>query len=129
MKRCVHTILCWLLTVSLTGLPLAVSAEATLSLLKSESCLEMNSDTQKPAVMSEHDADEPMVSTACCDCCNDGCMCEETSACNARTSQVSPFIVIDQYFIQSTELAQFAIEQFVQYLSQSSSPDFRPPIV
>jgi len=53
MIKQVHTILCWILTISLVWLPLTVSADISLSLINKDSCHEMN--TTRPMSMPDHD--------------------------------------------------------------------------
>ena len=90
MTKRVHTILCWILAMSLTWLPFSVSAEILLSSTDKNSCHEMNSTMpgHDMSVQSMHHAmssqtaefdnsminssmHESMIQKDCCDQCGD----------------------------------------------------------
>ena len=144
MKKRVHTILCWILAISLVWLPLSVSADILQSSISKERCHEMNSS------MSGHDMSDhsrhsainnqtatldnsmhkAMKQKGCCDQCDGSCNgCVGMTSCGHSPNHVSAFILFDQHSSQSIPLIQFSIEQSVQYHNQIITPDFRPPIV
>lgn len=128
-----HTILCWLLAVSLAWFPFAASADLSTYSIDTEPCHEMSLPHSEQGSdknsMNDPSSNQSMAKKACCDNCYRNCSCAGISGCNTRTSQASPFIIIDQYFTQHFELTQSTIEQLVQYHSLTPVPDIRPPIV
>ena len=141
MTKQVHTILCWILALSLVWLPFSVSAEITLSSTVRTTCHEMNSTTTDydMSIHSMHSAmsvqtvaidnsmHESMMQKGCCD--NDCIACAGSAPCGHSSNHVSVVILLDQYSSQPHPRIQFPIEQFVQYHNQIITPDIHPPIV
>lgn len=140
MKKRVHTILCWILAISLVWLPLSVSAGISLSSTDKNACHEMNSTTMPGHKMKStmsgqvrainNSMHKSMMQKDCCGHCDNSCVaCEGMSSCGHSSNHVTPYILFTQYFFQSLQLASSSIEHLVQYHSQIITPDFRPPIV
>jgi len=153
MTKRVHTILCWILAMSLVWLPLSVSADISQSSTNKDVCHKM--DSTMPMSMLGHDMSnrsmldqsrhsamtspitvidnsmhESMMQKGCCDQCADSCVaCVGLTSCGQSPNHVSAFILFNRYSSQSLPLIQFSIEQFVQYHNQIITPDIRPPIV
>lgn len=145
MKNRVHTVLCWILAVSLVWLPLSVSAGISLSSIDKNACHEMNS-TMPDHNMAGHKMNsamtdqatavdssiqDSMIKKGCCGHCDNNCAaCTSNMSCGKNVHHGSPFIIITQYFFNSSlQISQSPIEYIVQYHSQIISPDFRPPVV
>lgn len=139
MKNRVHTVLCWILAVSLVWLPLSVSAGISLSSTEKNACHEMNltmSGHKMNSAMSgqvtviDNSMHKSMMRKGCCGHCGNNCAaCTSNLSCGQNVHHVSPFIIITQYFFKSLQTSQFPIEYFVQYHSQITTPDIRPPLV
>ena len=123
-----HTILCWLLAFSLVWLPLAVSADNDLHSTDNDNCQEMHSVMRGPSI-ADHSMNKPMMQKKCCDCCDNGCNCIDMSACSNATGHTLVCIMLDRNFSQSFQMTQSKLEQITQYFSQTTLPNFRPPIV
>ena len=129
MTNRVHTILCWILAISLVWLPLSVSADISLSSTEKNTCHEMNSVMQDQAVNNSA-MNASMMQKGCCDQCDNNCVaCTGLSSCGHSSNHASPFIVLNHYSSQSQQRIQSSIEQFVQYHNQIITPDIRPPVV
>ena len=153
MTKRVHTILCWILAISLVWLPLSVSADILQSSTNKDACHKMNSampmsmlghnmsdriisDYSRLSAMSGQTAaidgsmHESMMQKGCCDQCADSCVaCTGMASCGHSPNTVSAFILFNRYSSRSLPLFQTSIEQFVQYHNQIITPDIRPPIV
>ena len=130
MTKRVHTILCWILAISLVWLPLSVSADISLSSTDKGSCHELNAAMPGQAAVINNSMHESMMQKGCCDQCVDNCVaCIGMSSCGNSSNHVSSFILFDQYSSQSLPLIQFSTQHFVQYHNQIIIPDIRPPIV
>lgn len=138
MNKRVHTILCWILALSLIWLPLSVLADSPLRSPEKNNCHEMDSTMpghKMEPFMIEHVAvndstlHKSMMLKKCCTHCDGGCTCNKLSSCSHNSNHTSPFIAITQYFSQSLLIAQTLIEYSIQYHNQIITPDFRPPIV
>ena len=129
MTNRVHTILCWILAISLVWLPLSVSADISLVSIEKDSCHEMNSVMQHQTVNNSA-MNESMLQKDCCDQCDNNCVdCIGMSSCGSSSNHASPFIILNNYSSQSQQRIQSSIEQFVQYHNQIITPDIRPPVV
>ncbi len=129
MTNRVHTILCWILAISLIWLPLSVSADISLVSTEKDSCHEMNSVMQDQ-IVNNSAINESMLQKGCCDQCDNNCVaCTGLFSCGHSSNHASPFILFNQYAFQSLPLIQSSIEHFVQYHSQIITPDIRPPVV
>jgi hypothetical protein len=144
MTKRVHTILCWILAISLVWLPLSVSADISMPSIDKNTCHEMNS-TMRGHDMSIHSmhsvlssqmavADNPMhesmMQKGCCDNCDNNCVaCNGMTSCGHSSNHVSAFIIFNRDLSLSQKLTLSSIEYIVQYHSQIITPDFRPPIV
>lgn len=138
MTNRVHTILCWMLAISLVWLPFSVSADFSLSQTENEPCHEMNSDMtgHGHSVVSDNSMHESMVmalpvhkSMNLKGCCDNNCTCAGMTSCVHSSHHVPTIITFNKYFSQSLHLTQSSIESFAQYHSRIITPDFRPPIV
>ena len=130
MTKRVHTILCWILAMSLVWLPLSVSADIPQSSTNKDTCHEMNSAMPGQAEVINNSLHESMMQKGCCDQCVDNCVaCIGMSSCSNSSNHVSSFILFDQYSSQSLSLIQFSTQHFIQYHNQIITPDIRPPIV
>ena len=141
MKKRVHTILCWILAISLVWLPLAVSAGISLSSTEKNTCHEMNSTMPGhnmpahkmnstmtgQATVIDNSMRESMMQKGCCD--NNCVACISMTSCGQGSNHVSAFIKFNKEISLSQKLTQSSIEHFVQYHSQIISPDIRPPVV
>jgi hypothetical protein len=129
MTNRVHTILCWILAISLVWLPLSASADIPLVSTEKDSCHEMNSVLQDQTVNNSA-MNASMLQKDYCDCCENSCVaCTGPSSCCHSPNNASPFILFNQYAFQSLPLMQSSIEQFAQYYNQIITPDIRPPVV
>ena len=144
MKKRVHTILCWILAISLVWLPLSVSAGISLSSTEKNTCHEMNSTmpghnmpahkmnstmTGQASVI-DNSMRETMMQKGCCDNCDDNCVaCIGMTSCGQSSNHVSTIIICNKKISQSQILTQSSIEHFVLYHNQIITPDIRPPIV
>ena len=144
MKKPVHTILCWILAVSLVWLPLSVSAGISLPSVDKNSCHEMNSTMPdhnmpghkmnsamtKQATAIDSAMQDSMIKKGCCGHCDNNCVaCTGNLSCGQNLHHVSPFIITTQHFSKSLQISQSPIEHIVQYHNQIISPDIRPPVV
>ena len=126
MTKRVHTILCWILAISLVWLPLSVSADISLPSTEKSTCHEINSAMPGQTAVIDNSIHESMMQKDCCDQCDNNCVaCIGMSSCGHN----SPFILFNQYSSQSLPLIQFSTVQSVQYHNQIITPDIRPPIV
>jgi len=144
MSKRIHTILCWILTISLVWLPLSVSADITISSTNKNNCHEMNS-TMRGHDMSTHSMNSAMSSQAtvtdnamhesmmqkdhCDNCDNDCTSCNGMASCGHGFNQASACFILNKDISQSQKVTLSSFEHFVQYHSQIITPDFRPPIV
>ena len=142
MTKRVHTILCWILAISLTWLPFSVSADFTSSQTENEPCHEMNSDMagRSHTAVSDHAMHESMVMAlpveksmnlkGCCDQCDNDCTgCIGMTSCVHSSNHAPTIITFNKVLSQSLQLTQSSIGFSAQYHSQIITPDFRPPIV
>lgn len=139
MKKRVHTIVCWILAISLVWLPLSVSADFSLPSTEKNACHEMNSTMPGHKMNSAmtgqataitNSMHKSMMQKGCCDHCDDNCVaCGGMTSCGQSSNHVSAFIIFNKDISQSQVLTQSSIEHFVQYHSQIISPDIRPPVV
>jgi len=156
MSKRVHTILCWILALSLVWLPLSVSAGFSLQSPEKNHCQKMDStmpghkmgstmaghkmdstmpDHKMASGMIEHVANDSIMNKSmrlkkCCGHCKNDCAnCTAMSSCIHNSNNSSVFIISNQYFSQIFILAQSSIEQFIQYHNQIITPDIRPPVV
>ena len=130
MTNRVHTILCWILAISLVWLPLSVSADISLSSTENNNCHEINSVMPGQVAVSDNSMNESMLQKGCCDHCGNNCVaCTGLSSCGHSSNHASPFIILNHYSSQSQQRIQSSIEQFVQYHNQIITPDIRPPVV
>jgi len=139
MKKRVHTILCWILTLSLVWLPLSVSADFSLPSTDKNSCHQMDSAMsghKLKSVMIEHvtvsdsTIQESKMQKGCCDNCDNNCVaCTGMTSCGQNSNHVSTFIISKIDILQSQNISQPSIEHIVLYHSQIISPDNRPPVV
>jgi len=141
MTKQVHTILCWILAMSLVWLPFSVSAENFLPSTDKATCHEMNSSMlnhdmsvgRRHSAMSGQTAGidssmhESMMQKGCCD--NDCTACTGSASCGHNSNHVSAFILFNQFSSESHPRLQFLMGQPVQYRSQIITPDIRPPVV
>lgn len=130
MTKQVHTILCWVLAISLVWLPLSVSAGISLSSTEKNACHEMSSAMSGQAAVIVNSKHESMMQKGCCDNCDNNCVaCTDITRCNQSSNHVLACIVFTKDISLSQKPIQSSIEHFVQYHSQIISPDIRPPIV
>ncbi len=141
MKKRVHTILCWILAMSLTWLPLAVSADFSPPSTEKNVCHEMSSAMpghnmssamNDQVAVSNNSIHESMMQKEKdnCDDCESNCAaCIGMTSCGQNSNHFSAFIIFNKDVLQSQNLSQASIEHIVQYHNQIISPDFRPPIV
>ena len=130
MTKRAHTILSWILAMSLVWLPLSVSADISQSLTNKDTCHEMNSAMPAQATVVNNSMHESMMQKDCCDQCVDNCVaCTGISSCGNGSNHVSAYIQFDQFSSQSHPLIQFSTQHFVQYHNHIITPDIRPPIV
>ena len=100
-----HTILCWILAISLTWSPFAMSADFPLTSTENEPCHEMSSDmvVRSITTVGEHAMHESMVMAlpvektmnlkGCCDECDNDCTgCIGMSSC-IHSSNHAPTII------------------------------------
>ncbi len=142
MTKRVHTILCWILAISLVWLPFSVSADYSLSPTKNNTCHKMSSDMaghghaavsdlsmHEPMVMPLS-ADKPMNLNGLCDQCDNDCTgCIGMTSCVHSSNHAPTIITFNKVLSQSLQLTQSSIGFSAQYHSQIITPDFRPPIV
>ena len=142
MTKRVHTILCWILAISLVWLPFSVLADFSFSSTENNTCHKMSSDMagHGHAAVSDLSMHEPMVMAApahksmnlngCCDQCDNDCTgCTGMTSCVHSSNHAPTIITFNKYLSQSLQLTQSSIESSTQYHSQIITPDFRPPIV
>ena len=130
MTKRVHTILCWILAMSLVWLPLSVSADISLQSIEKDTCHEMNSTVPGQAAVINNSMHKSMMQQGCCDQCADNCdACIGMSSCGHSSNHVSAFVLLEQNSSQSHPLIQFSTQYFAQYHNQIVTPDIRPPIV
>lgn len=70
-----------------------------------------------------------MLKKACCAQCGNICLSGDTSGCSIKTNHNFSNIAIEQYFERFIKPALITKGQFVQYHSQTTTPDIRPPII
>ncbi len=130
MKKRAHTILSWILAISLVWLPLSVSADISLFSPEKNNCHEMNAVVSGHATALNNSMHESMMQKDCCDHCDNNCVaCTGMTSCGHNSNHASPFVLFNQFSSQPQYLAQSLIEQFVQYHNQIITPDIRPPVV
>lgn len=141
MKKRVHTVLCWILAMSLTWLPLAVSADFSPPFTENNSCHDMNSAMSShnmssvmndQVAVSNNSMHESMMQKekGYCDNCESNCAtCIGMTSCGQNSNHFSAFIIFNKDILQSQNISQASIEHIVQYHNQIISPDFRPPII
>lgn len=137
MTKRVHTILCWILAISLTWLPFSVSADFSSSQTENEPCHEMSSDRVVRGITTVSDelvlmalpVEKSMKLKGCCDQCDNNCTCTGMTSCVHSTNHVPSIIAFNKYFTQSLQFTQSSIESSARYHSRIVTPDFRPPIV
>lgn len=122
MHRAIHKIICWILTLSLAGLPyISVSADM-LTQSEPEPCDEMSMDSQLDS--------EPKASLEeKTDCCNDACQCPVMAVCHSNLqNQVTVFS--DIFTTLKRSIPDQVISIYINnYHSRSTPPDIQPPIV
>ena len=129
MTNRVHTILCWILAISLAWLPVFASAEFSLVSTEKDNCQEMNSLMQDQTVNNSA-MHESTQQKGCCDQCDNNCVaCTGLLSCCHSPYHALPFILFTQYSSQFLALIQSSIELFVPYHNQIITPDIRPPVV
>lgn len=144
MKKQVHTILCWVLAISLAWLPLSVSADFSLPSTEKSDCQGMNMTMpgHDMSVHSMHSAisgqtavidnsrHQSLMKKDCCDNCDNNCVaCTGMISCSPGSNHISAFIIFNKDISLSQKLTQSTIEHLVQYHSQIIAPDIRPPVV
>ena len=142
MTKRVHTILCWILAISLVWLPFSVSAGFSLSSTENNACHEMSSDMagHGHSAVSDNSMHESMAMAlpvhksmnlkGCSDQCDSDCAgCIGMTSCVHSSNHAPTIIAFNKYLSQSLQLTQSSIEPSAQYHSQIITPDFRPPIV
>lgn len=139
MKKQIHTILCWILAITLVWLPLTASADFSLPSTEKNTCQEMNSTMpghKMNSVMSgqataiDNSTHESMMQKDCCNNSENNCVaCIGMTSCGQSSNHVSGFVIFNKDISLSQKLTQSSIEHFVQYHSQIISPDIRPPVV
>jgi len=128
MTKQVHTILCWLLALSLVWLPFSVSADTPLSITGKATCHEVNPVMSVQATVIDSSMYESMIQKSCC-CDSDCVACANIASCQHSSNHVSAFILFNQHSPESHPRIQFSIERSIQYHSHTITPDIRPPIV
>ncbi len=142
MTKRVHTILCWILAISLVWLPFSVSADFSFSSTENNTCHKMSSDLagHGHTAVSDNSIHKSMVMPlsvnnsmnlkGCCDQCDNDCTgCFGMTSCAHSSNHAPTIIAFNKVLSQSLQLAQSSIGSSVQYHSQIITPDFRPPIV
>lgn len=144
MSKRIHTILCWILAISLVWLPLTVSADTSIFSTIKNNCHEMNS-TMRGHDMSTHSMNsamssqvavtdnamhESMMQKGHCDNCDNDCTsCAAMTSCSHSPNHISAYIIFNKNISLSKRITQFSFEHTVQYLNQIITPDLHPPIV
>ena len=130
MRKRVHTVLCWLLAISMVWLPFSVTANSSLFSKTTHHCHEMTMNTSDQVVTAHSMVDISMLQKDCCGHCGDGCVaCTGMSTCSHSSCHSSAFIKIDLHFEHLIQLTQSVAEYLAQYPNQIITPDIRPPIV
>jgi len=128
MRKRVHTVLCWLLAISMVWLPFSVPANSSLLSKTSEHCHEMTT-TMSNQTVNAHSMDKSMQQKDDCRHCGDSCDCTSLSTCGHGSCHTSAFIKIDLVFLGLIQPTQSVSEYHAQYPSQIITPDIRPPII
>jgi len=128
MNKGVHTVLCWLLAVSMVWVPISVSASFSLISKISEHCHEMTT-TMSNQIDSAHSMDRSSIQKDGCRQCGDSCDCTSMTTCAHGSSHTSAFIKIDYILLCLIQSTQNVSEHHARYPSQIITPDIRPPIV
>ena len=134
MNKRAHIILCWLLTLTLTGLPLASYVYSPRLQADSEHCsheimsgiqLAMRTDTVLSAGLQKH-AQKP-----CCAHCDDNgdCNCHDSVTCHSSSSQHSVAILPAASYSNNHMRSIFAAFTLAAYHSRDIEPDIIPPII
>ena len=136
MSKRVHIVLCWLLTLTLTGLPLASYAYSPRLQADSEHCnhetagdMQHGDDAHHPAVAAT--ASQTQAKKACCAHCDDNgdCSCNTGAACHSAGSQHSPAILPAISYSNQHMSSIFATFALAGYHSRDIEPEIIPPII
>jgi len=129
MRKRIHTVLCWLLTISMVWLPFSVTANSYLFSKTTNHCHEMTT-TMSDQTVNAHSMDKSVVQKDDCGYCGDNCVaCTGMSTCCHSSCHTSAFIKVDLHFVDLILLTQSVSEYHAQYHNQIITPDIRPPIV
>ncbi len=136
MNRRAHIILCWLLTLTLTGLPLASYAysprlQADSGHCSHETIGEMQHDNGAHRHAVTTVALQTQVNKPCCAHCdgNGDCNCDAGVACQNSGSQHSAAILPAAYYSNSHMRSIFTAFTLADYHSRDIEPDIIPPII
>ena len=136
MSKRVHIVLCWLLTLTLTGLPLASYAYSPRLQADSEHCNHETAGDMQHGDGAHHQAVasaalQTSAQKACCAHCDDNgdCNCNTNLACHSTGSQHSPAILPAASYNNQHMRSIFAAFTLADYHSCDIEPEIIPPII
>ena len=128
MKKRTHLLLCWLLSLTLSGLPLSSLA---LDIRTAGSDSAHCEHTLEAAGIA--DSSSPVMaaggSMACCDDCQDACRCDVVTGCSGHAAQSLGAIILPGLANPEILPLHFRMKPAERLHSRPIEPGFIPPIV
>ncbi len=128
MKKRTHILLCWLLSLTLSGLPLSSLALDFQAAGGDSTHCEHTVDATNRAA-STAPAVTAGDSMACCDDCQDACRCDALTGCSGHAAQSLGAIILPGFSNPEIPLLLFRAMPAEHLHSRSVEPGFIPPIV
>ena len=128
MNQLARQILCWILTLTLSGFPLYSLSASQPELTQEPPCHEMMADVDTGTMshsITERSGDNQQ-RAADCDGCNEGCICISSSACHNNSS--SPAILLDVIATRDDDAQARFARSNSQLINRDIAPESSPPI-
>jgi len=120
MVRISGKIVCWLLTLSLLGLPYTVLSAQSMTPPDAHTCYEMSADSHSN-IASAHSVTKQF--------CDESCLCADMTDCQSSAQQQFSAIPFIRSILRFGGLVQLILEHSHIYHDRIISPDIKPPIV
>jgi len=129
MNRLTRKILCWLLTLSITGVPFYSVSASQVDITSGNSCHEMSAGMKmdvKATGIADTNSSTQQGNTMCDTCC-DSCICISVTSCHSDNS-TSSAILIDLITTRDGD-AKLHFTHFNELINNHNiAPELTPPI-
>lgn len=134
MRRRTHIIVCWLLTLSLIGLPVFSVSANTLEQASDTPCQQemasmLSHNTSQNADMAASASADVSKSKYCCEYCGDNCKCMANIPCHSSNNYQASAILQTSLFAQTTLTVLTVSEITILYHGRDTEPEITPPII